>query len=219
VTPRPPQYTARGERRARTHEHIIEVAADLLYRNGIQQVSMDDIATECGVTKATVYQHFATKDQLISDCLAGVDRAHFDWFVEQTARRARGPASALQAVFLVLDQWFNSSVFRGCAFINATIQLPDQQHPAHLAVLNHKQRTRDWLRSLALAEGFDQTTALRLSSYLMILMEGAIVTALVQGDLSAARQAGEAASMIIERYRELPSGTPTRQPSAPGMRW
>src|SRR5712691_12790632 len=115
VTPRPAQYIARGERRARTHEHIIEVAADLLYRNGVQQVTMEDVAAACGVTKATLYKHFATKDQLISASLAGVDRKHFDWFVEQTARHERGSVSVPQAIFLVLDQWFNSSVFRGCA--------------------------------------------------------------------------------------------------------
>jgi len=42
----------------------------------------------------------------------------------------------------------------------------------------------------------------------MILMEGAIVTALVQGDLTAGQQAGEAAAMIIERCRSRLSAGP-----------
>ena len=74
-------------------------------------------------------------------------------------------------------------------------------HPAYLAVLNHKQRTREWLLSLALAEGFDGPAARRLSSYLMILMEGAIITALVQNDLDAGRQAREAAAILIDRCK------------------
>jgi hypothetical protein len=102
--------------------------------------------------------------------------------------------------------WINSSVFRGCAFINAAIQLPNQLHPAYLAVLNHKQRTREWLLSLALAEGFNGPAARRLASYLMILMEGAIITALVQNDLDAGRQAGEAAAVLIEHYRNQDQG-------------
>ena len=201
VNTNPPHYIARGQRRARTHEHILEVSADLLYRSGIQQVSMDDVAAAAGVTKATLYKHFESKDKLVSACLTEVDRKHFDWFVDQAAKRTGGSASGLQAIFLVLDQWFNSSAFKGCAFINAAIQLPNQLHPAYLAVLNHKQRTREWLLSLALAEGFDGPTARRLSSYLMILMEGAIITALVQNDLDAGRQAGEAAAILVERYQ------------------
>ena len=35
----------------------------------------------------------------------------------------------------------------------------------------------------------------------MILMEGAIITALVQNDLEAGRQAGEAAAILIDRYQ------------------
>lgn len=52
---------------------------------------------------------------------------------------------------------------------------------------------------LALIAGFDGPTARRLSSYLMILMKGAIITALVQGDLDAGRQAGEVAAILIDR--------------------
>ena len=192
-----PQYVARQKRRADTHERVIQVAADLLYKRGVQQVSMDDVAAAAQVTKATLYKHFSSKDALISECLEIVDLEHFTWFVSQVNQRATDGAPALGAVFDVLDQWINSSVFRGCAFINASIQLPDHQHPAFLAVLNHKDRTRRWLVTLAADEGFSREAAELIGSHLMLLMEGAIITALVQGRADAGKEAGDVAQILL----------------------
>jgi AcrR family transcriptional regulator len=193
-----PQYVARQKRRADTHERVIQVAADLLYRRGIQQVSMDDVAAAAQVTKATLYKHFSSKDALISECLDVVDLEHFTWFVSQVEQRTTGGAPALSAVFDVLDQWINSSAFQGCAFINASIQLPDHQHPAFLAVLNHKDRTRRWLVNLATEEGIPAESAELIGSHLMLLMEGAIVTALVQGRADAGKEAGDVAQIVLQ---------------------
>ncbi len=195
-----PQYLARQKRRADTHERVIQVAADLFYKRGIQQVSMDDIAAAAHVTKATLYKHFSSKDVLISQCLEIVDLEHFTWFVAQVDKRTTRGMPALDAVFDALDQWINSSVFRGCAFINASIQLPDHQHPAFLAVLNHKDRTRRWLVTLATEDGFTAESAELVGSHLMLLMEGAIVTALVQGRADAGKEAGDVARIVLEAH-------------------
>jgi AcrR family transcriptional regulator len=193
-----PQYVARTRRREETHARVIQVAADLFYKRGIQQVSMDDVAAAASVTKATLYKHFSSKDVLVSESLEIVDLEHFTWFVGQVDRRVRHGEPALPAVFEALHQWINSSVFQGCAFINASIQLPDQQHPAVLAVLNHKDRTRRWLVDLALGEGLAPDVADEVGSHLMLLMEGAIVTALVQRRLDAGREAGAVAQMVVD---------------------
>src|SRR5260370_1551431 len=95
VNTNPPHYIARGQRRARTHEHILEVSADLLYRSGIQQVSMDDVAAAAGVTKATLHKHFESKDKPVSPCLTERDRKHFDCFVAHAPKRTHGSPPAL----------------------------------------------------------------------------------------------------------------------------
>lgn len=197
-----PQYVARQKRRAETHDRIIHVAADLFYKRGIHHVGMDDVADAAQVTKATLYKHFGSKDALISGCLAIVDIEHFTWFVTQVERRRALGGQALPAVFDVLDQWINSSAFKGCAFINASIQLPDEQHPAYLAVLNHKDRTRQWLIALAREDGIPPATAELLGSRLLLVMEGAIVTALVQGRADAGKEAGEVARIVIRAMRQ-----------------
>lgn len=163
---------------------------------------MDDVAAAAGVTKATLYKHFESKDKLVSACLTAVARKHFDWFVDQATQRTGGSASALQAVFLVLDQWFNSSTLKGCAF---TKRRDPASEPAASGLPRGPQPQTADPRMAAIPRPGRRLRrpgcSPALSSYLMILMEGAIITALVQNDLDAGRQAGEAAAILIDRFQ------------------
>lgn len=51
-----------------THERLICAAAEAFYCDGYR-VSMDDIATRAGVAKQTLYNHFASKDELFSEVI------------------------------------------------------------------------------------------------------------------------------------------------------
>ncbi|WHY75271.1 TetR/AcrR family transcriptional regulator [Neobacillus sp. WH10] len=48
---------------------ILDVATQLFLDKGYQVVSMDDVAKECGVTKATVYYYYKTKADLFTDAM------------------------------------------------------------------------------------------------------------------------------------------------------
>jgi AcrR family transcriptional regulator len=48
-------------------EKILDKATDLFLTLGFKSVTMDDIATEMGISKKTIYQHFATKPLLVKE--------------------------------------------------------------------------------------------------------------------------------------------------------
>ena len=50
---------------------IREAAASLFLENGYQGTSMDDIAAAAGVSKQTIYTHFANKEELFADLVLG----------------------------------------------------------------------------------------------------------------------------------------------------
>ena len=50
-------------------QKIIETAAELFTQNGIKAVSMDNIAQGVGISKRTLYEHFSSKDELLTQCL------------------------------------------------------------------------------------------------------------------------------------------------------
>jgi TetR/AcrR family transcriptional repressor of mexJK operon len=64
---------------------IREAATTLFLRSGYLGTSMEEIATLAGVSKQTVYTHFADKEQLFSDLVLGVATDRVGEFLEQVA--------------------------------------------------------------------------------------------------------------------------------------
>ena len=54
-------------RSARKHREIIEAATAVFMKLGYEGTSMEQIAAKAGVSKQTVYKHFADKERLFSD--------------------------------------------------------------------------------------------------------------------------------------------------------
>jgi AcrR family transcriptional regulator len=46
-------------------ERILLKARDLMFQTGIRQVTMDDLATQLGISKKTIYQYYKDKDDLV----------------------------------------------------------------------------------------------------------------------------------------------------------
>lgn len=65
ATPPPRKRLSRGER----YELILESAVEVIGARGYHNVSMDDVAEAAGVSKALVYQHFESKDELYLEVL------------------------------------------------------------------------------------------------------------------------------------------------------
>ncbi len=73
---------ARGKYRQQQWDHrestIIEALERLATAHGFAQVTMDDVADEVGISKATLYQHFASKDAMLAHLFVG----HYSRFIE-----------------------------------------------------------------------------------------------------------------------------------------
>lgn len=57
------------QQRKEVREHVIEVASNLFHQKGIRSVTMDDIAHALTMSKRTLYQLFADKEQLLLACV------------------------------------------------------------------------------------------------------------------------------------------------------
>ncbi len=60
---------------------ILEAAAELFGRQGIQRVTMDEVARAAGVARVTIYRRFATKDVLVEQVVRREFRRYFDQFL------------------------------------------------------------------------------------------------------------------------------------------
>lgn len=70
---------ARPETDSPKRQLVLDAAADLFIAQGYGAVSMDAIARAAGVSKATLYAHFGSKDQLFATIITEACRANFDW--------------------------------------------------------------------------------------------------------------------------------------------
>ena len=65
-----PRSSRPANRPSRRHE-ILEAAIDLLAVQPPDEIAVSDIATHCGMTPAAFYYHFASKDEILDEIVAG----------------------------------------------------------------------------------------------------------------------------------------------------
>ena len=174
---------------------LVKTAVDLFYRNGYHATGIDKILTAAGVSKPTLYRHFNSKDDLIIAALESWDTQCRGWMKDEMQRRGDTPRAQLLALFDTLGDWFEEAGFQGCMFINATVEFAGQDNPIHAAARRHKDLFADYIRGIAAAAGARDPAA--VTEHLMILMEGAIVTAHTAGKSAAAQRAKTMAEAIL----------------------
>jgi len=182
-------------------ERILSAAYQLFSRRGIRAVGTDEVIERAGVAKATLYRHFATKNDLVLAVLARREQLWTYGLIEaQSRKRGNTPEEQLLAIFDVMDEWFqNRDGYEGCSFINVLLEL-GADHPAGRASVAHIDHVRDIVRGRAKAAGL--TDVEDFASSWHILMKGAIILAAV-GDMEAARRAQKMARNLIEEHRPL----------------
>jgi AcrR family transcriptional regulator len=180
-----------------TTERVLDVAGRLFYEQGIHSVGVDLIAGEAGVTKKTLYARFGSKDALVEQWLKRRDRRwreHVRTIVERNPHAQ--PARRLLLVFDALEAWTATENRRGCGFVNAHAELPDSGHPGRRVIGEDKIWLLGCLRSLAEQAGAREPRKLAYS--LLILLEGATVTASLGVVPGAVAQAKLVAKMLID---------------------
>ncbi|MGV9316898.1 TetR/AcrR family transcriptional regulator [Streptomyces sp. NPDC003691] len=124
-------------------DRILGAALRLFYEEGIRAVGVDRLIAESGVTKATFYRHFPSKEELVVAYVRSIDR-DIRGLVEGASGRM--PARAAVEAFFggpggIGDQLCRPG-FRGCPFLNAAAEHPDPVSPVSVAIRSHM----DWLR-------------------------------------------------------------------------
>lgn len=77
----------RRERGLRTRQRIYKTAIDLFSRKGYENVSVDEICRQLGMTKGAFYAHFRSKDQIILEEFMNMDR-HYEVVAESLPSEA-----------------------------------------------------------------------------------------------------------------------------------
>jgi len=184
-------------------ERVLAAASRLFAREGIRAVGVDRIAAEAEVGKMTLYRHFATKDDLVVAVLEGRDGPARAALRAAMEHAGEDPRARLLAPFAMLEPWFASRGFRGCPFMNASLELHDPGHPARAVARRHKAATRDAFAQAARAlPGVGDAGAEALADQLALLFDGAIAQAQMRDPQAVARAALAAATALTRPARD-----------------
>ncbi len=154
---------------------ILCSARELFYRHGIRSVGVEAIAEAAGTNKMTLYRHFASKDELIAECLRlFAEEANGVW-VTLAAKHPGDEAAQLRGWLAAAAVRITDPEDRGCALANAAIEIPDRNHPARRVIETFKSAQHDRLLALARAAGANEPQV--LADNLIMLLEGARVCA------------------------------------------
>ncbi len=180
-------------------QRLLETADRLFYQHGIRAIGIDRVIAEAGVAKMTLYTHFASKDDLVLAVLHHREAAFLASFQPILERHQHSGGGPVRGLFAAFKEWFAREDFRGCAFINAAVELADPAHPGRSYVREQKRRFGEFIRGYLTASlGAEAASVVPA---IALLIEGAIVTALIHGAPEVADVAADAAEKILESAR------------------
>ncbi len=192
---------------------ILDAASTLFYDQGIHAVGVDAVARAAGVTKKTLYDCFGSKDALVACYLQARDERWREWLTsyvhqhvgakaapnrdtDRDADRKAGVERVL-VTFDALEQWARRENVRGCAFVNALAELPeDADHPGRAVILEQKRWLLGYLTDLVKTAGIRRPGT--VAAGLLVLHEGASVSYGTGVPTRAVAQARQLAALSLQ---------------------
>ncbi|MDR7034807.1 TetR/AcrR family transcriptional regulator [Mesorhizobium sp. BE184] len=129
---------------------LLDTATRLFYEGGIHAIGIDRIIAEAGVAKATFYNHFPSKDELVLAYIEEQDR------LGRTAVASlpkQPPRQMIAAIIGRIGEAVVAGPWRGCPFLNAAAEYPDPASPVRRAIEARRTWYHGTLRRLLAEDG------------------------------------------------------------------
>jgi TetR/AcrR family transcriptional regulator, transcriptional repressor for nem operon len=187
-----------------TRAHIIEKTAPVFNKKGFAGTSLTDMEEATGLTKGSIYNNFANKDE--------VALAAFDFNLNKVNQLIKNEMSKHESVrdrLLVYATIYGDSMLKdffpigGCPILNAAVD-SDDTHPelrkrAKAAVLNWKKKTVELIEQGVARKEFKPATPIEDTALMIIAsIEGAIMIAKVTGNSDYMKSVLQSIKKIIQ---------------------
>ena len=187
---------------------LLSAATRLFCKDGINATGIDAIINEAGTAKTTLYKLFGSKTNLVHVVLETEGKLWREWFIAAIETGGGNAQTKLARIFPALKDWFRQERFYGCPFINAVGEHDKDQKQFRAIAMRHKKVVLAHIEKLAGEMGAAEPEV--LAHQLALLMDGAIVAAMVSRDPGVADMAGLAAdSLFVPSKLKKPKRTGT----------
>lgn len=163
-----------------TRQQIVSSAADLIWRQGYNRTSVDDIIGNAGICKGSFYHHFASKEAL---GVAVIDTwtAHFGGHISARLSPDQTPEENLHGILDGMLSAQQESGFLGCPLGRLALEMGDVSDDLQ----RHLQAGFEGIRALFAGYlhevGMSEPEVMERSQYLLATLEGALMLDKVRG--------------------------------------
>jgi AcrR family transcriptional regulator len=177
-------------------DRLIEAATRLFCRYGVNSVGVDAIVEAAGTAKTTLYKVFGSKDGLVEAVLEREGRLWRTWFLAEIDGPGGSAHERLKRIGPTLKIWFSREDFYGCPFINAVGESDKADDRMRSLAIAHKKVVLERLSALCAEAGNEDPE--QMAHALGMIIDGAIVAALVTRNAAVADTAGRACAAILQ---------------------
>src|ERR1700744_3866982 len=174
---------------------LLSAATHLFCKNGINATGIDAIIDEAGTAKTTLYKLFGSKTNLVHAVLESEGKQWREWFIAAIEDGGGDAEIKLTRIFPALKSWFGEERFYGCPFINAVGEHEKDQKQFRAIAMKHKKVVLAHIEKLAEEMGAAEPEL--FAHQLALLIDGAIVAAMVSRNPGVADTAGLAACSLF----------------------
>lgn len=168
----------------RAKERILETATTLFYKYGVNATGIDLIIAEAGIAKATLYNNFDSKEELVAKYLEKLRVS----FQDDLNRSVQARGRSLSIPFDLLEATVVEGEFFGCPFTNALTELPES-NLVREEVRRHREVVMKYF------SGFGST---EIAQQLMLVYDGAFIGCKLDPDREHVRVARDLAQQLVD---------------------
>lgn len=181
--------------RVSTRERLLAAADELFYAEGVNSVGVDQVIRKAGVARASLYNTFGSKSELVRAYLKGRHAQTRERMARELEARYRTPRERLVGIFEVQGDIFADPDFRGCAFMCASAESETSE-----AVEKATDEYRLWVHSLFLdlAYAAGAPAPETLADQLVVLYDGSGVSAWLDHNPAVAKVSASAAKALVD---------------------
>ena len=160
-----------------TRSRIVDTASRLFYTQGYNSTGINQVIREAGVAKASLYQHFPSKEDLLAEYLK-VTSVSTNEVLQSVTDKYATPREKILGLFDFLLKLTKQTEFQGCNFLNVAAEIPKNNQKVRALIKKQKNFIRKMFTDLLKPMGKED-----LADELYILFDAALVSSKVYGEL------------------------------------
>jgi AcrR family transcriptional regulator len=174
-----------------TRERIIDTASRLFYTQGYNSTGINQVIKEADVAKASLYQHFHSKEDLLIEYLT-ITSNETEKSLRDHIAKYKTPKEKVLATFDFLAKFVKQTEYNGCNFLNVVAEIPHENEKVRSLI----RKQKNGIRAL-FTEILKPAHKESLADELYLLFDAALITSRVHRDLWPVKTARKTAERIL----------------------